>query len=349
MGANAGVTAGDRLIRLRNVTAVGTHGGIDFGYQGPGVNVTVDAKNVIADGGSIDVQASGQSGATTSITFEHSNYATAIPVGGGSITDPGTGTNQTAPPVFVDAAAGDFHQAATSPTVDAGALDGFTGGLDVDGDSRSLEGDGECPTLPDIGADEYPGSGPIDCEAPETTITSGPTGVTSDPTPTFGLSSDDEGTFECSLDEGDFVPCADPYTTPTLADGPHALLVRAIDENGNVDPTPAERSFTVRMPVKPPPAADTDPPETTITSAPKPRVKTKRKRARVAFTFTADEAATFACSLDGKGYVPCASPLKAKVRRGKHVLRVRAIDRAGNVDGSPAEVKFKVKRVRPRR
>lgn len=347
IGANAGVPAGERLIRLRNVTAAGTTSGIDFGFSGPGVTVTVDARNVIADG-DYDVIASGQSGATTTVELEHSNFARVAQVGGGSVPDPGTGTNQTGPPVFVDPAAGDFHQQPESPTVDAGALDAFTGDGDVDGDARSLDGDGECPDapVPDIGADEH-ASGPIDCEAPETSIEGGPDGVTSDATPTFGLGSTEDGTFECSLDQEEFAPCSTPYTTEPLEDGEHALRVRAINESGNVDPTPAERSFAVRVPVDD--GLDADPPETAITSAPKRVVRTKRKRARVAFGFGADEAASFACSLDGKPFAPCASPLKLRAGLGRHSLRVRATDRAGNVDESPATVAFKVKRKRPRR
>ena len=40
----------------------------------------------------------------------------------------------------------------------------------------------------------------------------------------------------------------------------------------------------------------------------------------------------------------CASPLKHKVKRRKHRFEVRAIDRAGNVDATPAIAKWKVKR-----
>ena len=46
--------------------------------------------------------------------------------------------------------------------------------------------------------------------------------------------------------------------TASLADGPHSFEVRATDQAGNVDPTPAARSFTV----------DTQPPDTTISSGP---------------------------------------------------------------------------------
>ena len=95
-----------------------------------------------------------------------------------------------------------------------------------------------------------------DVDPPETTITSGPgEGSTiSDDTPTYEFISDEAGsTFECSVDGGPFEPCDSPETIGPLADGPHTFAVRAIDTSGNVDPTPAERSFTVDTEGPPPP------------------------------------------------------------------------------------------------
>ena len=82
---------------------------------------------------------------------------------------------------------------------------------------------------------------------PETTIESGPPPVGSDPTPTFVLGSDDPAaTFECSLDGAVFAPCASPLTIePPLAAGDHTLDVRAIGNDGEPDPTPAHRAFTI--------------------------------------------------------------------------------------------------------
>ncbi len=94
---------------------------------------------------------------------------------------------------------------------------------------------------------------------PETTIDSGPTGTTNDPTPSFSFSSSEAGSsFECRVDAGAFAACSSPQTTAPLADGAHTLRVRAIDPAGNVDPTPASRTFTV----------DATPPQTTIDSGP---------------------------------------------------------------------------------
>jgi hypothetical protein len=116
-----------------------------------------------------------------------------------------------------------------------------------------------------------------------------------------------------------------------------------------VDPTPASRSFTV----------DAPPPVTEITKGPKKKVKTKRKRAKAKFSFTASESPevagsigdpgfTFQCELDGRGFEPCTSPdglkVKAKRRAKKHEFRVRATDRLGNTDPTPAKRTWKVKR-----
>jgi hypothetical protein len=86
-----------------------------------------------------------------------------------------------------------------------------------------------------------------DAAPPETTITSGPSGVTYDPTPSFAFSSSEPGsTFECKLDDGPYEACASPHTTAMLANGPHTFSVQATDGSQSTDPTPATRAFTVR-------------------------------------------------------------------------------------------------------
>ncbi len=98
-----------------------------------------------------------------------------------------------------------------------------------------------------------------DTTPPETTITSGPAGVTNDNTPTFGFSSSEAGSsFECRLDSGAFQGgCSSPKTLGPLADGLHSFEVRATDTASNIDPTPALRNFTV----------DTSPPDTAVSGS----------------------------------------------------------------------------------
>jgi CSLREA domain-containing protein len=89
-------------------------------------------------------------------------------------------------------------------------------------------------------------------------------------------------------------------------------------------------------------------PETTITKGPKNKVKLKKKKkkAKVTFEFTSsDPSSSFQCSLDDQVLrVPCSSPYKIKVKKGKHDFEVRAIDAAGNVDPTPASDDWKVKK-----
>lgn len=88
---------------------------------------------------------------------------------------------------------------------------------------------------------------------------------------------------------------------------------------------------------------DNDPPQTTIRKRP-PNVITDRTPT---FRFRSDEAGSkFECKLDGKAYRPCSSPFTTKkLSFRSHTLRVRARDREGNRDSTPAKDTFKV--VRP--
>jgi hypothetical protein len=330
------------------VTAVGTTSGVGFDFSGPGVDFAIDAVNVIAlslDPNGADVRASAQNGASIAITLAHSSYTSEqeITNGGGvaaTVTDPGTGTNQTSAPVFVNAVAGDFHQAAGSPTLDAGVLDASTGPTDFEGDARAIRATAACPALPDIGADERVTT--LECDPPETTLT-GPSGTTDDTTPTFQVGSDEPGsTFECRVDAAAYAACTSPYTTPVLALGTHTVEARAIDLSGNVDPTPATRSVTITSPA---PAAA---PETTLTQAPPKRLVSVKKRAKVTFAFSSPTPGTFQCSMDGAAFTACTSPTRVRLGRGKHTFSVRAVNPSGTVDPTPASVTFKIK-VRKRR
>lgn len=87
---------------------------------------------------------------------------------------------------------------------------------------------------------------------------------------------------------------------------------------------------------------DERPPQTTIVQA--PRRTTSRRRA--GFSFTADEnGSRFQCRIDRQRWRRCVSPkVMRRVDRGLHVFRVRAIDRAGNVDATPAAARWRVRR-----
>jgi hypothetical protein len=86
----------------------------------------------------------------------------------------------------------------------------------------------------------------IDSAAPQTTMTSGPTGTTSSTSATFTFSSSEPGsTFECRRNLDAFTACTSPLTYSDLADGTYAFEVRATDTSGFTDPSPATATWTV--------------------------------------------------------------------------------------------------------
>jgi glucose/arabinose dehydrogenase len=89
-------------------------------------------------------------------------------------------------------------------------------------------------------------------------------------------------------------------------------------------------------------AADTVPPETTITSGPDATTDDHTPT----FTFVADEAVRrFECSVDTAAFAWCESPYTTPKLVGhakQHTFRVRAIDLAGNYDATAAKSTFVV-------
>ncbi len=97
--------------------------------------------------------------------------------------------------------------------------------------------------------------------------------------------------------------------------------------------------------VQPPSPKDTKPPQTRILHGP-----AHKSAARLArFSFSSTEAGSrFECKLDKSAFKRCASPFKHKVKPGKHIFAVRAVDAAGNVDKTPARYVWLVSAHRPR-
>ena len=170
-----------------------------------------------------------------------------------------------------------------------------------------------------------------DTTPPATTITSGPSAGTNDPTPTFAFSSSEAGSsFQCRVDSGSFGACGSPHTTAQLADGSHTFQVRATDHAGNTDPTPASRTFTV----------DSTPPQTTIDSGPSGTTNDPTP----AFAFSSSEAgSSFECRVDSGSFAACGSPhTTAQLADGSHTFQVRATDPLGNTDPTPGSSTFTV-------
>ena len=144
---------------LRNVTAIAANAPAirviaAFNTNGPSV-MDLTATNVIARGGGTageeDVMTTVTGGAlSATATLDHSNYATESENASGDITDPGSGTNVTTAPAFVNAGTGDFHQLGTSAgTLNLGTATGQDPlERDIDNEERTMG------SAPDIGADE---------------------------------------------------------------------------------------------------------------------------------------------------------------------------------------------------
>ena len=157
---------------LRNVTAIAPEpGGVAIHTEASGAKgyAAVLARNVIARGTFRGLEAeTDNTGASATITAGHSNWQGGWVWGThASIAD--GGGNQTAAPVFVSAAGGDYHEAPGSPTVDAGMTEFLDGPFDIDGDPRQIGGT-------DIGADELLVA-PEAVTGPATAVTSSAAGL----------------------------------------------------------------------------------------------------------------------------------------------------------------------------
>ncbi|HEV7483163.1 MAG TPA: calcium-binding protein [Solirubrobacterales bacterium] len=108
------------------------------------------------------------------------------------------------------------------------------------------------------------------------------------------------------------------------------------------------------IPTPPPPAATVKPkpvvrdrtaPRTRILARPRAVLTTTKARARAVFSFASSESgSSFRCKLDRKPYRACVSPRAYLLKRGRHTIRIFAIDRSGNADRTPALLSLRVRR-----
>jgi large repetitive protein len=131
-----------------------------------------------------------------------------------------------------------------------------------------------------------------------------------------------------------------------LSVGTHTIYLRAVDQDGNVDPTPAKWTFTV---IK---GKGGGYPETWINW-----VRASTRGANIAnggSTSSSTVIADFQGTVAGKGshielkidsgsYVPVASPRTITgLSDGPHTIYLRAVNQAGKADPSPAKWRFTV-------
>ncbi len=95
---------------------------------------------------------------------------------------------------------------------------------------------------------------PPDTTPPDTSIDSSPASPTEATSASFAFSASEAGsTFQCKLDSGSWTNCASPQSYSGLSVADHTFSVRATDAAGNVDGSPATRSWTIQAPPPPPP------------------------------------------------------------------------------------------------
>jgi hypothetical protein len=174
----------------------------------------------------------------------------------------------------------------------------------------------------------------IDTVAPELRLTEQPAGESANRAPRFGFLANEPAGFTCLLD-GSRSGCVSPFVAPSpLADGSHGFEVTATDPAGNVGRL--STFFTI----------DGRRPQTVILRRPPKVLLTRRARARAGFRFGSDEpGSSFVCKLDRGAPKPCGARFSARLAPGGHRIEVRAQDRVGNVDATPAVFRFRVKRI----
>jgi hypothetical protein len=165
---------------------------------------------------------------------------------------------------------------------------------------------------------EQIGTPPLD-----TVIIGSPFFFSNSTTATFAFAATAAGaTFACAFDGGSFTPCTSPYTTPTLADGPHSFSVRATDSSGATDPTPASRSWSV----------DTIPPLLTLNGLTTPTKVTSQVisgtvEGGITPTVSLATATAGPTTISGNSWSCSITGLAV----GDNVITVHAVDAAGNV------------------
>jgi hypothetical protein len=137
----------------------------------------------------------------------------------------------------------------------------------------------------------------------------------------FTFSATGASAFTCSLDGADASACTSPLHLTALADGTHNLVVNASDSAGNT--APASARWTV----------DTTAPQTpTLVSGPAPQ--TNQTTADLVLG-NLDGSSTLQCRVDSGSWVTCPDPLHfSPFADGDHTIDVRAVDVAGNTNGT---------------
>jgi hypothetical protein len=184
-----------------------------------------------------------------------------------------------------------------------------------------------------------PGGFSLDYTDPHTTILAAPSDTNNTASQIVKFTATENGqqvpgmTYQCSLDSSPWTPCSSPFNAANHRAGDHTLIVRGIDPEGNIDPSPASVTWVL----------DLTRPETVITW----HSRRASRRGRIGLRFKGIDPGgmgSFQCRVDHGRWRPCGSPYTTPaLHRGHHTVFVRAIDRAGNVQRYPAYLRFAVR------
>lgn len=99
------------------------------------------------------------------------------------------------------------------------------------------------------GADTLTTVNVVDITPPDTIIDTSPPSISTSADAIFTFhATESPATFECQLDGGGLASCVSPKSYIGLAGGNHTFNVRATDEAGNIDPTPASFTWIINRP-----------------------------------------------------------------------------------------------------
>jgi hypothetical protein len=168
---------------------------------------------------------------------------------------------------------------------------------------------------------------------PTVSITEPPPSLGNKRTPRIGFVANRPASFSCVVDGETPQPCTSPFVPKApLSDGAHSFMVKATDLTGRTGSS--EVAFRI----------DSRRPRTFFRRHPPRVIRTTHRRARAVFRFGSNEAkATFICRVDGSLFRFCGNRLAQRFPIGRHNVRVKARDEAGNIDHTPAVYRFRVK------
>ena len=177
----------------------------------------------------------------------------------------------------------------------------------------------------------------VDRSRPSMTVVSGPADgatVTSRTVRYTFYAGSESVTYDCWFGTPTqtpvYAPCVSGAPLVLPGDGTWVLAFRARDAAGNVSDE-VLRSVTVKQPV--PPAPDTTAPVVHVLAKPPATVRLSRsaRKVKVTVRVATSEKAVLSYKLDGGAWRRGTASYAARVAKGRHTLRIRAVDVAGNL------------------